>query len=78
MYDSEDPGLIESTPLKFSEFEFENYTLGNDILRDLILDEVIMSNSRDARRYYRAVQQTNPDGILEMMYDKQDANQDDK
>jgi len=62
--------LIESVPLKFSEFEFENYTLGNDILRDLILDEVIMSNSKEARRYYRLVQQQHPDGVLEMMYDK--------
>mmetsp|Transcript_34726 Transcript_34726/g.53306 ORF Transcript_34726/g.53306 Transcript_34726/m.53306 type:complete len:444 (-) Transcript_34726:514-1845(-) len=67
LYDpKKDSHIIEGKPLKYFDFEFEQYTLETDILKDLILDEIIMANSKDARdvnRRLRAMHEK--DGVLE-------------
>lgn len=47
---------MEGEPLKRIEFEFECFTLDKQILRELILDEVIQINSREATEYYKELQ----------------------
>lgn len=50
LYDPEnDDQLIEGEPIKLFDFEFEQFSLTNNILKDLILDEVILTNSKEAR-----------------------------
>ena len=43
-----DQEIKESQPIKYFDFEFENYTLTKEIIRELILDEIILSNSSQA------------------------------
>ena len=74
LYDPEDQDIIESKPIQFQEFEFECYSLNKDILRELILDEVIMFNSKEGRKTYRKLQCKYPDGLLERIYTRQTEN----
>jgi len=58
LYDPEsDEDIIEADEINYVDFEFECYSLSKDILRDLILDEVILSNSKEARKTYKKLQQ---------------------
>lgn len=40
-----DNQIVEAAPIKYFDFEFEQYTLNKEILRELILDEIIIDNS---------------------------------
>ena len=43
----------KSPPIKYYDFEFEAYSLSTDILKQLIVDEIILSHSKEARDYNR-------------------------
>lgn len=68
-----DLGLKGGDPIKLFDFEFENYKLNEEIIRELLLDEIILSNSSDARKYNRVLRKANPEGILEKIYRRKDA-----
>ena len=56
LYDPEDDqSIIYGDPVQYYDFEFESYTLEKEILKELILDEVIMYNSKDARKQNRQI-----------------------
>ena len=42
--------IIDGEEINYFDFEFESYTLNKSILRDLILDEIILCYSKEARR----------------------------
>jgi len=71
--DRDERDFITGQPVRYYDFEFEQYTLDNEILREMILDEIVMSNckeARDANRKMRLVHQE--DGVLERIYDRSD------
>lgn len=73
LYDPEnDDQIIEGEPVRYYDFEFEQYTINKDIIRELILDEVIMANSKEARKINRELRDAHKDGVLEMIYERQD------
>ena len=73
IYDpTHDDMVIEGSPVNYFDFEFEQYTLNKDILRELILDEIILSNSKEARHLNRDLRERYPKGILELFYERQD------
>lgn len=39
-------------PISYFDFEFEQYTLDKKILRELLLDEIIMYHNKEAKLYY--------------------------
>lgn len=71
LYDPDnDDQIIEGEPVKYYDFEFEQYTINKDIIRELILDEVIMANSKEARKINRELRDAHKDGVLEMIYER--------
>lgn len=71
LYDPEnDDQIIEGDPVKYYDFEFEQYTINKDIIRELILDEVIMANSKEARKINRELREAHKEGVLEMIYER--------
>lgn len=73
LYDPEnDDQIVEGEPVKYYDFEFEQYTINKDIIRELILDEVIMANSKEARKINRELREAHKDGVLELIYERQD------
>ena len=63
---------MHGDPVKYYDFEFEQYTINKDIIRELILDEIIMANSKEARKINRELRESHKDGVLEMIYERQD------
>ena len=57
-------------PIEYFDFEFEQYTLDRKILRELIVDEVMLYHSKDARDYYQKCKEKYPRGILELIYQR--------
>ena len=37
------------SPIDYYDFEFEQYSINMDILKELLTDEIIMANSKKAR-----------------------------
>ena len=62
---SPDDEHLEGDPVNYYDFEFEQYSLNSHILKELILDEIIMSNSKEARKENRKLRVMNPNGVLE-------------
>ena len=62
--------IWKSPELKYFDFEFENYSLSKDVLKQLITDEIILSHSKEARDYNRQLRNVYPNGVLELLYDK--------
>lgn len=60
--------------MSYYDFEFEQYTINKDIIQDLILDEIILANSKQAREVNSKLRITYKDGILEKLYDRQNQN----
>jgi hypothetical protein len=42
--------------------------MNNDIIQELIKDEIILANSREARRINRELRTIHKNGVLEMIY----------
>jgi len=61
-----------ATELPFFEFEFEKFDLDKSILKELIIDEVLIYRSSKARKIYFNLLKTRPHGILESIYVRQD------
>lgn len=73
LYDPEyDQQLIEGEPINYYDFEFEQYMLNMDIIRELLLDEIIMANSKEARKINRKLRDVHKNGVLEIIYDRQE------
>jgi len=54
LYDpEEDESIVYGDPVQYYDFEFESYSLEKDIIKELILDEIIMYNSKEARKQNR-------------------------
>ena len=64
----DDDQIIEGDPVNYYDFEFEMYSLNKSILKELILDEIIMSNCKEARKENRKLRTNNPNGVLEKIY----------
>ena len=62
--------IADSEPVNYYDFEFEQYSLNDKILKELILDEIILSNSKEARKFNRRLRSENPDGVLEQLYER--------
>jgi serine/threonine protein kinase len=73
LYDPEnDDQIVESTPINFYDFEFEQFSINKDILRELILDEIIMANSKEARGINAQMRKKYQKGVLEIIYERKD------
>jgi len=62
----------DAEPIEYFDFEFEQYTLDKKILRELILDEIIIYHSEGARKYYDQCKRLYPNGLLEKIYKRTD------
>jgi hypothetical protein len=60
----------DAKPPSFFDFEFENYDLDQKILKDLVLDEIILYHNKNARKYYMQLKKKYPQGVLEMLYER--------
>ena len=60
--------MKEGEPISYYDFEFEQYTVNKKILREMLLDEIILANSKEARAYNKQLRQMHPEGILEKIY----------
>lgn len=56
--------------LSYFDLEFENYEMDIKILRQLMLDEILLYNSSAARQYYFEVRKRYPQGVLEQVYQR--------
>lgn len=56
--------------IDYFDFEFEQYTLDRKILRELIMDEIILYHSEEARNYHKQCKVKYPKGILETIYQR--------
>ena len=73
LYDpANDDQIVEGNPVNYYDFEFEQYTINQDIIRELILDEIIMANSKEARALNRELREIHHGGILEKIYERQE------
>lgn len=73
LYDPQnDNQVLEGNPVNYYDFEFEQYTINSDIIRELLLDEIIMANSKEARALNRELREVHKDGILEKIYERQE------
>lgn len=61
-----------SEPVSYFDFEFEQYTLDKKILRELILDEIILYHNPDAAKFYGQCKHKYPKGVLEKIYIRKD------
>lgn len=65
-----DSALAGGSAIAYYDFEFEAYVVEREILRDLILDEVILTNSREARAFNSEMREQYPRGVLETKYER--------
>jgi mitogen-activated protein kinase 1/3 len=71
LYDPQnDSQVLEGNPVNYYDFEFEQYTINSDIIRELLLDEIIMANSKEARALNRELRELHKEGILEKIYER--------
>jgi len=56
--------------IEYFDFEFEQYTLDRKILRELIIDEILLYHSKEARDYYEKCKVKYPKGVLEILYQR--------
>ena len=64
--------IVEGEPVRYYDFEFEQYTINKGILQELLLDEIILSNNQDARALNKELKIRFPAGVLEMIYERQE------
>jgi hypothetical protein len=61
---------VQGSPVEYFDFEFEQYFMNKDILYELLLDEIILANSKEAREFNKVMRKTHKNGILELLYEK--------
>ena len=66
----QDSGLVEGTPIDYYDYEFEQYSINQEILRELILDEIIINNCKKAKVLNKELKERYPGGVLELIYDR--------
>ena len=54
--------------VSYFDMEFEQYTLDKKILRELLIDEILLYQNKDARKFYSETKKNNPNGVLEVIY----------
>ena len=47
--------------------------MNREILHELLLDEIILANSEEARAFNKVMRKTHRNGVLEMIYEKQES-----
>jgi len=62
------PDPMEGHPIGLFDFEFEEYSLNKPIIKQFLIDEIILSNSKQAREAYGAFRKQFPRGIIEHRY----------
>jgi serine/threonine protein kinase len=72
IYDPKDTQILVGDPVSYYDFEFEQYSLNKEIIQELLLDEIILANSKEARAINKQLRSLYPDGILDKIYDRQD------
>ena len=73
LYDPDnDKCLKTGEPVGYYDFEFEQYTINQEILRELLIDEIILTNSSDARKLNNEFKTKFPRGVLEIIYERQE------
>jgi serine/threonine protein kinase len=73
LYDPKnDDQIQEGELINFYDFEFEQFSINKDILRELILDEIIMANSKEARTINSQLRKKYKTGVLEIIYERKD------
>lgn len=75
LHDPNDEETAE--PLSYFDFEFENYSLDKKILRELILDEILLYHNKNAFNYYSQCKLLYPNGVLEIIYQRTDNQRED-
>jgi hypothetical protein len=43
-------------------------------LRELLIDEILLYHNKDARKYYHETKKNNPNGVLEIIYQRVEEN----
>jgi serine/threonine protein kinase len=74
VHDPHDILTRREDPVSYYDFEFEQFTSPVDILREMIIDEVILHNDREARKMNEQFKKNFPKGILEQIYQKSNNN----
>lgn len=71
LYDPQnDDAMRDGKPVNYYDFEFEAYTINSKIIRELLLDEIILANCKEARAFNKAQRDQNPNGVLEKIYQR--------
>lgn len=47
--------------------------MNKEILRELLLDEIILANSEEAQAFNKVMRKTHKNGVLEMIYERHDS-----
>lgn len=69
IYYVKDLKLKEGKPVQFYDFEFEQYRIKRSFLRELLIDEIVLANSLEARNYNDNMKRQNPNGVLEQIFE---------
>jgi len=68
MYSPGDMFIKEGKPVPYFEFQYETFQLSVDLIRDLVIDEILISNSQEARTTYDKLVETYPEGLMSKKY----------
>lgn len=70
-FGNNDEPITKSIDIPSFDFEFEKYDLPIEIIKELIVDEITMYHSKEAREEYRKLRKVCPKGVLEKIYAKE-------
>jgi hypothetical protein len=71
LFDPENDHMLkQGLPITYFDFEFEQYTINQEVLRELLIDEIILTNNEQANQLNSEFKQKFPHGVLEMIYQK--------
>ena len=73
LFDAKEDSYTNKDPINYFDFEFEQYSINTDILKELILDEIIMSNSQEASRTNQELSKKYKNGVLELIFERMDS-----
>ena len=69
LHEAESDKPKEAEPCNFFDFEYEQYDLDINVIRELLLDEIVLANSSEARSIYRKLRKAHEGGILSKIFD---------